>query len=128
MLGECDVVVSDGFSGNVALKSMEGSAKLVLGVMKKELSSSLSSKIGYLFMRKALKRMRAQLDFDKAGGALLLGLKKPVVKSHGFRYLKGLLWDFPHRSPPWRKPNRAGRTDRALRFYILHWRRSPQKE
>ncbi len=83
MLGECDVVVADGFSGNVALKSMEGSAKLVLGVMKKELSSSLSSKIGYLFMRKALKRMRAQLDFDKAGGALLLGLKKPVVKSHG---------------------------------------------
>lgn len=83
MLGECDVVVADGFSGNVALKSMEGCGKLMLGVMKKEFSSSLSSKIGYLFMRKALKRMRAQLDFDKAGGALLLGLKKPVVKSHG---------------------------------------------
>lgn len=83
MLGECDVVVSDGFSGNIALKSIEGCGKMMLGVMKKEFSSTLSSKIGYLFMRKAVKRMRAQLDFDKVGGALLLGLKKPVVKSHG---------------------------------------------
>ena len=82
-IGECDVVVSDGFSGNVALKSIEGCGKLVLGIMKKELSSSLSSKIGYLFIRKAIKRMRNQLDFDKVGGALLLGVKKPVIKSHG---------------------------------------------
>lgn len=83
MLSECDVVVADGFSGNVALKSIEGCGKLVLGVMKKEFSATLSSKIGYLFMRKAIKRMRGQLDFDKFGGALLLGLKKVVVKSHG---------------------------------------------
>ncbi|MDE7306287.1 MAG: phosphate acyltransferase PlsX, partial [Clostridia bacterium] len=83
MIGDCDVVVADGFSGNVALKAMEGCGKLVLGVMKREFSSSLSSKIGYLFMRKAIKRMRGQLDFDKVGGALLLGLKKPVIKSHG---------------------------------------------
>ena len=82
-MGECDVVVSDGFSGNVALKSIEGCGKLVLGIMKKELTSSLSAKIGYLFIRKAIKRMRAQLDFDKVGGALLLGVKKPVIKSHG---------------------------------------------
>ncbi|MDE7082368.1 MAG: phosphate acyltransferase PlsX [Clostridia bacterium] len=83
MLSECDVVVSDGFSGNIALKSIEGCGKLVLGVMKKELSASVSSKIGYLFMRKALKKMKGQLDFEKFGGALLLGLKKVVVKSHG---------------------------------------------
>jgi len=83
MLGECDVAVADGFSGNIALKSMEGCGKLVLGVMKKEFSSSLSSKIGYLFMRKAIRNMRGQLDFDKYGGALLLGLKKVVIKSHG---------------------------------------------
>lgn len=82
-MGECDVVVSDGFSGNIALKSIEGCGKLVLGIMKKELTSSLSAKIGYLFIRKAIKRMRAQLDFDKVGGALLLGVKKPVIKSHG---------------------------------------------
>lgn len=83
MLSPCDVAVADGFSGNIALKSMEGCGKLVLGVMKKEFSSSLSSKIGYLFMRKAIKNMRGQLDFEKYGGALLLGLKKVVVKSHG---------------------------------------------
>lgn len=82
-IGECDVVVSDGFSGNIALKSIEGCGKLVLGIMKKELTSSLSTKIGYLFIRKAIKRMRSQLDFDKVGGALLLGVKKPVIKSHG---------------------------------------------
>ncbi len=83
MLGVCDVVVSDGFSGNIALKSIEGCGKMVLGVMKKEFSATVRSKIGYLFMRKALKNMRAQLDFDKYGGALLLGLKKIVIKSHG---------------------------------------------
>ena len=82
-IGECDVVVSDGFSGNISLKSIEGAAKMILGVMKKELSSSLKTKIGYLFIRKAIKRMRDQLDFDKVGGALLLGVKKPVIKSHG---------------------------------------------
>ena len=82
-IGNCDVVVADGFSGNIALKSIEGCAKLILGIMKKELSSSLRTKIGYLFIRKAIKRMVAQLDFEKAGGALLLGVKKPVIKSHG---------------------------------------------
>lgn len=83
MISECDVAVADGFSGNIALKSMEGCGKLVLGVMKKEFSATLRSKIGYLFMRKAIKNMRGQLDFEKVGGALLLGLKKVVVKSHG---------------------------------------------
>lgn len=83
MMGECDVVVADGFSGNIALKSIEGCGKMVLGVMRKEFSSSVSSKIGYLFLRKAIKRMKGQLDFEKFGGALLLGLKKVVVKTHG---------------------------------------------
>ncbi|MDE6667460.1 MAG: phosphate acyltransferase PlsX [Clostridia bacterium] len=83
MLSECDVVVADGFSGNIALKSIEGCGKLVLNTLKNELSAGLSSKIGYLFIRKAIKRMRAKLDFDKYGGALLLGLKKVVVKTHG---------------------------------------------
>ncbi len=83
MLGECDVAVADGFSGNIALKSIEGCGKLVLNVLKQSFLSSLRSKIGYLFMKKAVKNMRGQLDFDKYGGALLLGLKKVVVKSHG---------------------------------------------
>ena len=83
MLGDCDVAVSDGFSGNIALKSMEGCGKLILSVLKKEATSSLSSKIGSLFLMKAFKRMRAQLDFEAVGGALLLGVKKVVIKSHG---------------------------------------------
>ncbi len=83
MLGDVDVAVTDGFSGNIALKSIEGCGKMVLGVMKKELSATLRSKIGYLFAKKAIKNMRGQLDFEKVGGALLLGLKKPVIKSHG---------------------------------------------
>ena len=83
VLGDVDVVVADGFSGNIALKSMEGCGKFVLNILKKQIKSSLRSKIGYLFMRKALNGMREQLDFDKTGGALLLGLKKPVIKSHG---------------------------------------------
>lgn len=83
MMGDCDVVVSDGFSGNIALKSMEGCGKLVISVMKKEFTKNLRSKLGYLGARGVVKRMRGQLDFDRFGGALLLGLKKVVVKSHG---------------------------------------------
>lgn len=79
MLGECDVAVADGFSGNIALKSIEGCGKLVLNVLKQSFLSSLRSKIGYLFMKKAVKNMRGQLDFDKYGGALLLGLKLSLI-------------------------------------------------
>jgi glycerol-3-phosphate acyltransferase PlsX len=81
--GDVDVVVSDGFSGNIALKSIEGCAKMMLTTMKKQFTSSLSSLIGALFLKGAIKRMKKDLDFDRYGGALLLGLKKVVVKSHG---------------------------------------------
>ena len=81
--GSVDVVVADGFSGNVALKSIEGCAKMILATMKKQFKSSPAALIGSVFMLGAIKRMKKGLDFDKYGGALLLGLKKPVVKSHG---------------------------------------------
>lgn len=83
MMGECDVVVADGFSGNIALKSLEGCGKLVIEVMKKEFTKNLRAKLGYLCAKKTIKSMRGQLDFDRFGGALLLGLKKVVIKSHG---------------------------------------------
>ncbi|MBE7088145.1 MAG: phosphate acyltransferase PlsX [Clostridiales bacterium] len=83
LIGDVDVVVCDGFSGNIAVKSIEGTAKMMLKVMKKQFTSSLSSKIGSLFLLGAIKRMRTELDFEKIGGAILLGLKKPVIKSHG---------------------------------------------
>ena len=81
--GDVDVVVADGFSGNVALKSIEGCAKMILATMKKQFTSSPAALIGAMFMHGAIKRMKKGLDFDKYGGALLLGLKKVVVKSHG---------------------------------------------
>lgn len=81
--GNLDVVIADGFSGNVALKSIEGCAKMILATMKKQFKSSPASLIGSLFMLGAIKRMKKGLDFDKYGGALLLGLKKVVIKSHG---------------------------------------------
>ncbi len=83
MSGSCDVVVTDGFSGNVALKSIEGCGKLALGELKKQFASSFSAKLGYLLSKKALQKMRSDLDFNKYGGALLVGLKKVVIKSHG---------------------------------------------
>ncbi len=81
--GNVDVVIADGFSGNVALKSIEGCAKMILATMKKQFKSSPASLIGSLFILGAIKRMKKGLDFDKYGGALLLGLKKVVIKSHG---------------------------------------------
>ncbi len=81
--GDVDVVVADGFSGNIALKSIEGCAKMILATMKKQFTSSPAALIGAMFMHGAIKRMKKGLDFDKYGGALLLGLKKVVVKSHG---------------------------------------------
>ena len=83
LIGDVDVVIADGFSGNIAVKSIEGTAKMMLNVMKKQFTSSILSKIGSLFLLGAIKRMRKELDFEKMGGAILLGLKKPVVKSHG---------------------------------------------
>ena len=80
---DVDVVVSDGFSGNIALKTMEGTAKMILKAMKKQLTADFRSKIGALLCKKAIKRMRADLDFEAAGGAMLLGVKKVVVKNHG---------------------------------------------
>jgi glycerol-3-phosphate acyltransferase PlsX len=81
--GDVDVVISDGFAGNVALKSIEGCAKMILDTMKKQFKSSPISLLGALMCKGAIKRMKKDLDFNKAGGALLLGLKKVVVKTHG---------------------------------------------
>lgn len=83
MSGDVDVVVTDGFSGNVLLKGVEGAAIGILSVLKKEIKASFSAKIGYLFMRRAFKKLKAKLDINKHGGAPFLGCKKLVVKNHG---------------------------------------------
>ena len=81
--GLSDVIISDGFSGNVSLKTAEGTALLVTSYLKKALSSSLSSKIGYIFAKKAINNFRLQMDPRKYNGAVFLGLNGIAVKSHG---------------------------------------------
>jgi len=83
MFGEADVAVSDGFSGNIALKSIEGCGKTVAAVLKQEFTSSFGAKMSYLAARKHINKLADMLDYSKVGGSIFLGLKKVVVKSHG---------------------------------------------
>ena len=78
-----DVIVADGFSGNIATKSIEGAGKFVLDRLKAAMGQSLLSKIGLALLKGTLKSMSAELSGDEYGGAILLGLKAPVVKGHG---------------------------------------------
>jgi len=82
-LDTVDVVVCDGFVGNVALKTMEGTAHFILHNLRRKLSGSLSAKIGTLLARNALKRLKSKIDPAEYNGAPLLGLNGIVVKSHG---------------------------------------------
>ena len=82
--GNVDVVVSDGFAGNVCLKTLEGTVELLLGTIKTEVKKSIWASLGYAcFMKGAFKRVKAKLDYKKFGGAPLLGTSKIVVKCHG---------------------------------------------
>jgi glycerol-3-phosphate acyltransferase PlsX len=81
--GTVDVIVTDGFSGNIALKAMEGVVKLFSSFTRSAFKSSLLAQIGYLFARPALNKMRDRLDPRRYNGAMLLGLNGIVVKSHG---------------------------------------------
>ncbi|MCL2618345.1 MAG: phosphate acyltransferase PlsX [Defluviitaleaceae bacterium] len=82
-LGEADVVVCDGFTGNVILKLFEGLSKALFGMVKAALSSSLSAKIGALLSMSALRGLKKKFDYADIGGAPFLGLKSLVVKAHG---------------------------------------------
>ncbi len=81
--GNIDVVVSDGFSGNIALKAIEGSARFVTDLLKNAFRSSLRSKFGFLVSRPATELLRHHLDPNNHNGAVFLGLNGVVVKSHG---------------------------------------------
>lgn len=81
--GTVDVVVTDGFTGNVALKTGEGTLKLVRDLLREVFSSSLAARLGYLLARPALERLREWLDPRRYNGAVLVGLNGVVVKSHG---------------------------------------------
>ena len=81
--GDVDVVVTDGFSGNIALKAMEGAARFVADLLRRSFSSSLRSKFGFLISRPATELLRHHLDPNNHNGALFVGLNGIVVKSHG---------------------------------------------
>lgn len=81
--GEVDVVVTDGFSGNIALKAIEGTARFVTDLLRNAFTSSLRSKVGFLVSRPATELLKHHLDPNNHNGAVFLGLNGVVVKSHG---------------------------------------------
>jgi glycerol-3-phosphate acyltransferase PlsX len=87
--GDVDVIVTDGFTGNIALKTAEGTARLVSGFLREALGSSLLSKAGALLAYPALKRLKARMDPSTVNGGVFLGLNGLVVKSHGGSDAKG---------------------------------------
>ena len=81
--GDADVVVADGFTGNLILKTYEGVAKVLMNGLKDAFYKNTLSKISYLGVRSGIGDMKKQFDYKEYGGAVMLGVKKPVVKSHG---------------------------------------------
>src|SRR3954467_2448138 len=88
--GEVDVVVTDGFSGNIALKTAEGTARFVTDLLRRAFTSSLRSKAGFALSRPALHTLKVHLDPNNHNGAVFLGLNGLVVKSHGSANPKGV--------------------------------------
>jgi glycerol-3-phosphate acyltransferase PlsX len=88
--GDVDVVVTDGFSGNIALKTAEGTARFVADLLRRAFTSSIRSKIGFLISRPATELLRHHLDPNNHNGAIFLGLNGIVVKSHGNANEKGV--------------------------------------
>ena len=90
MDGNVNVIVTDGFTGNIALKTAEGTANFITKYLKENLSKGLLNKVSLLFSYNVLKKFKEQLDPRKYNGAILLGLSGPVVKSHGSTDSRGL--------------------------------------
>ena len=88
--GDVDVIVTDGFSGNIALKSLEGTARFVTDLLRRAFQSSVRSKIGFLISRPATELLKHHLDPNNHNGAVFLGLNGLVVKSHGSATEKGV--------------------------------------
>jgi phosphate acyltransferase len=90
--GAADVIVAEGFSGNIALKAAEGTARQMSEFLRSAMASSWRSRIGYLFARNAFTALRHKLDPNKSNGGVLLGLKGVVVKSHGGTNAEGFAY------------------------------------
>ncbi len=81
--GKADVVVTEGFAGNIALKTAEGTARQIGEYLRRAMSRSLSARIGYLFARSAFRQLRQRMDPNRSNGGVFLGLNGIVIKSHG---------------------------------------------
>lgn len=81
--GEFDVIVADGFSGNIALKTCEGTAGMLLKVLKNEVTSSFKRKLGAALLRGAFSSVKKTMDYNNSGGAPFIGASKLIIKSHG---------------------------------------------
>ncbi|MDQ0253758.1 glycerol-3-phosphate acyltransferase PlsX [Evansella vedderi] len=81
--GVADVVVCDGFSGNLVLKSIEGTALSLFSILKRELTSTFKNKLAAGILKPAFKQVKKQMDYSEYGGAGLFGLNAPIIKAHG---------------------------------------------
>lgn len=81
--GAVDVIVTDGYAGNIMLKTMEGTGILLVRELKKVFMSSLKSKLAYLLVKDGMKSLKKMMDSNEVGGTALLGISKPVIKAHG---------------------------------------------
>ena len=88
--GDVDVVVCDGFTGNVILKLTEGVAKMLLGMLKQMFLANLGGKLAYLLLKGSVADLKHQMDSEEYGGAPFLGAKQPVIKAHGSSKAKGI--------------------------------------
>ncbi len=89
MYGEVDIVVSDGFTGNIAMKAMEGCGKSVSTILNREFKRNIFTKLRAAFCMDILKKVKGGLDYEAKGGAIFLGLNKAVVKGHGNSKARG---------------------------------------
>lgn len=83
ILGGCDVLVSDGLCGNIILKTMEGTAKFFSNELKNLFNKNNLTKFAYMLLHKELKNFRKSMNYTNHGGAIFLGIQKPVIKAHG---------------------------------------------
>jgi glycerol-3-phosphate acyltransferase PlsX len=89
MAGNCNVIVTDGFCGNIALKTMEGAGKMMGGQLKSSISSSILGKIGYLIAKSCFDKFKERFDPNNYNGGMFLGLNGISIKSHGSANAKG---------------------------------------
>ncbi|HEY8444660.1 MAG TPA: phosphate acyltransferase PlsX [Bacilli bacterium] len=80
---ECDILITDGFSGNLVMKTMEGTAKALGQALKEEIAKTFAGKLGYLFMKKNLHNFKNRLNPNEIGGAIIFGVDGVIVKAHG---------------------------------------------